>query len=114
MNPNYVDPYHDQGGDANGLVGMVVWFFLLSAVFWLTGALRLSYKTSLWCWGVCNIAPLVWVLTLNPDFAPFLGICVVALFSWSMGRSVFDGRERERVLKERFIAEEAESVNGNG
>lgn len=111
MNPNYVDPYHDQGGDANGLVLMIVWFVLLSVVFWITGLFRLSYRMSLWCWGVCNIAPLVWVLTLNPDFAPFLGVCVVALFSWSIGRSVFDARECKRVQKERFVSEENESAN---
>lgn len=111
MNPNYVDKYYDQGGDANGLAGIILWLAFLSIVFWITGLLKLSYKASLWCWGAFNIFPLAWTLTRDPGIPLFLGMCAMAAFSWALGRSWFDGRERERILQEKFDKEEETTKN---
>jgi hypothetical protein len=101
MNPMTVE-MHEGYGDAGSLLIIIGWFVYLMAAYGIAHALRLSHKNSLRLWAVCNIAPIV-VLANVGHFSvlPFLGISIVAWFSYAMGGAVFEEKEKERRMKQR-------------
>lgn len=114
LNPNDVH-FGEEGGYntlmPEALIGVISWIAVLMAAYSLARWWRLPHRQSLWLWGVCNAVPLVWLVAVSPlDFLTFsgaamlLGLMVAGAFSWAIGRSVFDARERERREVERFIA----------
>lgn len=105
MNPMTAEMYEGYG-NANSLLVIVGWFLYLMIAYGIAHALHLSHKNSLRLWAICNIAPIVLLAFVGHfSFLPFLGLSVMALFSYAMGGAAFDGREKERVMKQRFLDE---------
>jgi hypothetical protein len=105
MNPMTAEMYEGYG-DANSLLLIVGWFLYLMVAYGIARALRLGHKNSLRLWAVCNVAPIVLLAFVGHfSFLPFLGLSVMAWFSYAIGGAVFDNEEKERLMKLRFLDE---------
>ena len=110
MNPMTAEIY-EGSGDANSLLLIIGWFLYLMAAYGVANALYLSYKNSLRLWAICNAAPIFILAVLGHfSFFPFLGLSIMAWFSYAMGCAVFDNREKERMMKLRFLDEVSEKA----
>lgn len=105
MNPMTAEMYEGYG-DANSLLLIIGWFLYLMAAYGIAHALHLSHKNSLRLWAICNAAPIVFLAVVGHfSFLPFLGLSIMAWFSYAMGGTVFDNREKERVMKQCLLDE---------
>jgi hypothetical protein len=110
MNP-MTSEMHEEPGNADSLFLILGWFAFLLLLYWLTGVLRLPYRISLALWAACNFGPVVW-LAFRPhaQLAAVVGLLVVAYFSYLMGASLFEQRDRERRAKQEFEKREREEL----
>lgn len=112
MNPMTSEMYEGYG-DANSLLLIIGWFIYVMAAYGVAHLLQLSHKNSLRFWALCNAAPIIILLIYGRFSLPaFLGLSVMAGFSYAMGSAVFDNREKERQMKQKFLEEESRDING--
>jgi hypothetical protein len=107
MNPMNAEML-EGSGDLNGLLVLIGWAIYLMIAYGIAKALALSHKNSLRLWAVFNIAPIVLLLWVGHfQFLVFLGLSLMALFSYGAGGAVFDGEEKKRQMMQRVLEENA-------
>jgi len=93
----YADDQYSTSGSGDSLLLILSWFGVLFAFNWITGVLRFPYRLTVFLWACLNFLPVIWLsFQGSPEILPILGLLVVAGFSYVMGKSVFEERERDR------------------
>jgi hypothetical protein len=97
MNALYVELEEGGSGDANGLVGIVLWLAVFSGLLWVSEKLSLSVRVTRALWGACNFGPLAAWLVAVPtlEVLPVIGVGAVVAFSYWMGAEAINDKDRE-------------------